>query len=156
MRTAWGKLIEENRKEILDRWIEKEFTVFSEKMGRATPIGEALLEGLSMMLDEIEENSKRFMTAVNQVARLLAVQPVPPSRALMLFFDLKTILHDVAPKAGNKSALRDADWESCQKRIEQITLVAFDCYMANREKIYQLKVEESKRQAFMLLRRAQP
>jgi hypothetical protein len=34
-------------------------------------------------------------------------------------------------------------------------LVAFDCYMANREKIYQLKVEESKRQAFMLLRRAQ-
>ncbi len=155
MRTAWGELIEENREKILDRWIERGLSIFSEKIGRDTPIGESLSEGLAMMLDGIEENSKSFIAAVNQIVRILAVQPLPPSKALSLFLELKTILHDTAPKEGNKHAMKQADWDAFQTRIEQITLVAFDCYMANREKIYQLKVEESKRQAFMLLRRAQ-
>ena len=155
MRTAWGKLIQENREKILDRWIEKGLSIFSEKIGRSTPIGESLSEGLSIMLDGIEENSKSFMAAVNQIARILAVQPLPPSKALSLFLELKTILYETAPKESKNNALRQSDRDAFQTRIEQITLVAFDCYMENREKIYQLKVEESKRQAFMLLRRAQ-
>ena len=95
------------------------------------------------------------MAAVNQIARIFAVQPLPPSKVLSLFFELKTILYEIGLKENNSHALKQVDWDACQKRIEQITLVSFDCYMANREKIYQLKVEESKRQAFMLLRRAQ-
>ena len=155
MRTAWGKLIQENREKILDRWIEKGLSIFSEKIERSTPIGESLSEGLSIMLDGIEENSKSFMAAVNQIARILAVQPLPPSKALVLFLELKTILFETAPKENKKNALTQADRDAFQTRIEEIMFVAFDCYMANREKIYQLKVEESKRQAFMLLRRAQ-
>ncbi len=38
--------------------------------------------------------------------------------------------------------------------IESMTLQAFDCYSAQREKIYQLKVDESKNKAFMLLKKA--
>ena len=155
MRTAWGELIKENREKILDRWIEKGLSMFPEKIGMGTPIGESLSEGLSMMLDGIEENSKSFIGAVNQIARILAVQPIPPSKGLLLFLELNTILHETAPKESNRHALKEKDWEAFHTRIEQIMLVAFDCYMANREKIYQLKVEESKRQAFMLLRRAQ-
>ena len=155
MKTAWGELIQNNREKILDRWIEQGLSIFPEKIGRSTPIGESLSEGLAAMLDGIEENGKSFMAAVNQIARMLAVQPLPPSKALFLFLQLKTILYETAPKERTKHAMKQADWDAFQTRIEQITLVAFDCYMANREKIYQLKVEESKRQAFMYLRRAQ-
>ncbi len=155
MRTAWGKLIQKNRDNVLDQWIEKGLSIFSEKIGRNTPIGESLSDGLALMLDGIEENSKSFMAAVNQIARIFAVQPLPPSKVLSLFFELKTILYEIGLKENNSHALKQVDWDACQKRIEQITLVSFDCYMANREKIYQLKVEESKRQAFLLLRRAQ-
>ena len=155
MRTAWGELIEKNREKILDQWIEKGLSIFPEKIGRGTPIGESLSEGLSIMLDGIEENTKSFVAAVNQIARILAVQPLPPSKALLLFSELKAIFHETASKASKRHALTQADRDAFQARIEQILLTAFDFYMANREKIYQLKVEESKRQAFMLIRRAQ-
>jgi hypothetical protein len=38
--------------------------------------------------------------------------------------------------------------------IESMTLETVDCYCAQREKIYQLKVDESKNKAFMLLKKA--
>jgi len=155
MKSAWGQLILKNREVILDRWIEKGAALFSEKMGRTTPIGERLSESLAIVLDGIEENSKSFMDAVNQISRLLAVQPLPPSKALSLFFELKTILHETVSKGYKRDALKQVDWDACHNRIEEIVLSAFDCYMTNREKIYQLKVEESQRQSFMLLRRVQ-
>jgi len=155
MKTLWGKLIQKNRAKVFDRWIEKGLSIFPEKIDRDSPIGESLSEGLSIMLDGIEENSKSFVAAVNQITRIMAVQPIPPSQSLLLFLELKTILHDTATKESSNNSLKQSDWEKFQTRIEQITFLAFDCYMANREKIYQLKVEESKRQAFMLLRRTQ-
>jgi len=118
MRTAWGELIKENREKILDRWIEKGLSIFPEKIGMGTPIDESLSEGLSMMLDGIEENSKSFIGAVNQIARILAVQPIPPSKGLLLFLELKTILHETAPKESNRYALKEKDWEAFHTRIE--------------------------------------
>ncbi len=46
------------------------------------------------------------------------------------------------------------DWVEFNSTIESMTLEAFDCYSAQREKIYQLKVDESKNKAFMLLKKA--
>ena len=46
------------------------------------------------------------------------------------------------------------DWVEFNSTIESMTLETFDCYSAQREKIYQLKVDESKNKAFMLLKKA--
>ena len=35
-----------------------------------------------------------------------------------------------------------------------MTLKTFDCYCGHREKIYQLKVDESKNKAYMLIKKA--
>ncbi|MEI6757760.1 MAG: hypothetical protein FDX18_00265 [Chlorobium sp.] len=155
MTTAWGKLIQEHRKEILERWLDRGLSFFSERMDRTTPIGEALSLGLSTLLDGIEENGKAFTAALNDVVRLFAVQNFPPSSSMALFFELTEILRAVVTKLSGKKSLTDMEWNACRTRMEEITLQAFDCYMANREKIYQLKVDESSRRVFMALRRVE-
>jgi len=74
------------------------------------------------------------------------VQEFPPSKAMTLFFELKTILGELCS---------EAETGLLQSRIEELTLKAFDSYMMHREKIYQLKVDESRRRMFMALRRAE-
>jgi hypothetical protein len=151
MKTGWGRLIQDNRQEILNKWLERVLAFYPKKMDFGTPIGEAFSVSLGGVLDQIEENSEVLTETLGQVSRILAVQDFPPSKAMSLFFVLKTILREIAPKG----TLTQSDWDACQARLEEITLNAFDHYMANREKIYQLKVDENKRRMFMALRRAE-
>lgn len=155
MKTAWGRLIQENKEEILGRWVEKVLGFYSKKMDFGTPMGDALSVSLGMILDEIEDDSETLTDTLIHLSRILAVQEFPASKAMSLFFVLKSILREVAPKSASKAALTQADWDACQARLEEITLGAFDHYMANREKIYQLKVDENKRRMFMALRRTE-
>ena len=155
MTTALGKLIQENRKEILELWLERALSFFSERMERTTPIGEVLYVGLGAMLDGIEENDEAFTAALNDVTRIFAVQNFPPSRSMSLFFELADLLRVFATRVTSKKNMTEAEWNACRTRMEEITLQAFDCYMANREKIYQLKVDESSRRVFMALRRVE-
>ncbi|NTV45189.1 MAG: hypothetical protein HGB11_01395 [Chlorobiales bacterium] len=155
MKTAWGKLIQENKQEILSRWVEKVLGFYSKKMDFGTPMGEALSLSLGEILDLLEEDSEALTDMLNHVSRILAVQEFPASKAMSLFFVLKTILREVASKGSAKVSLTQADWDACQTRLEEITLHMFDHYMANREKIYQLKVDENKRRMYMALRRAE-
>ena len=82
----------------------------------------------------------------------MAIQDFPPSRAMGLFYELKEIVRDIAKKDGVSFSAKD--WGEFNSRLEQMTLEAFDSYVDHREKIYQIKVDESKNRAFMLLKKA--
>ena len=68
------------------------------------------------------------------------------------FYELKEIVRKLTKKKG--VGFNAKDWVEFNSAIESMTLQAFDCYSAQREKIYQLKVDESKNKAFMLLKKA--
>lgn len=51
-----------------------------------------------------------------------------------------------------EKAPASADTRALKARIDAITFEAFDRFLENREKIYQLKVEETRSQLHMLLR----
>ncbi|MBC8219236.1 MAG: hypothetical protein H8E67_01530, partial [Proteobacteria bacterium] len=59
---------------------------------------------------------------------------------------------DIAKKGGVRFSAKE--WGEFNSRLEQMTLEAFDSYVDHREKIYQIKVDESKNRAFMLLKKA--
>jgi Mg2+/Co2+ transporter CorB len=155
MTTEWGRLLQENKQEILERWMEQELLLFSGKMAPGSPVAEALSGALEMLLDHCENNSKFLTEALVQVSRILAVQDFPPSRAMSLFFELKKIIQELSLRGGTKKSLKQAELDMLQNRLEEITLQAFDSYMIHREKISQLKVDEAKRMIFMQLRRAE-
>ncbi len=152
MTTAWAKLVQENRKEILQRLNDAALSLFSDKA--ASPlIGEALSAGMSEILDGIDQNGEVIENGVNNVTRILAVQPFAPSGAMSVFFSLKHIILETARRAPAHSSLDDGEMIRFLTRIDEITLMAFDRYMMHREKLYQLKVEETRNRMYMALRR---
>ncbi len=155
MTIEWLILLQENKKKILDDWMKRELQLFSGKMAPNSPVAEAFSGALEMVLDCCEKNSAELTEALVQVSRILAVQDLQPSKALSLFFELKKILQELSLKGGQKKSLKQGELDALQSRLEEITLQAFDCYMMHREKISQLKVDESKRYLFMQLRRAE-
>ena len=147
MSTTWDRVIRENRNEILRRWQEGVLDLFSEKIAPGSPIGAALADDMGMILDGFALGSERCSDGLERVARILAVHPILPSRSMSMFIHLKAILLSVAPDG--------VDSEACSSRIETLTLEAFDSFMAHREKIYQLKVEETLGRMHMLQRSVQ-
>ena len=147
MTKALDRVIQQNRKEILDRWHGQALALFSEKMARGTPIFDLLNESMGMILDGFEEGSESCLEGVDSFARIFAVLPFPPSGSMRLFFELQFILAAFCPDEESRDAM--------QTRIQAIMLDACDDFMAHREKIYQLKVEERQRSMYMALRRAE-
>ena len=70
----------------------------------------------------------------------------------LLFYELKEIVIHRAKKT--KYNLTSIEFIEFNSNIEKMTLKAFDCYCSHREKIYQLKVDESKNKAYMLIKKA--
>lgn len=145
MSTTLKKAIRERREEIFSLWREKVFDRLSDKISPGTPIGDAFVEGMAMILDGFASDDRSLRReGVTRVARILAVHSLRPSRSLSMFVELKTVLVETVP-AGEDGA-------ECVRRIDETTLEAFDSFMEHRETIYRLKVEESQKRMHMQLR----
>ena len=82
-----------------------------------------------------------------------AVQTLTPSQATVFIFALKKILREMFDKQ-----LQDAgmvrQFLEIESRIDRLGLAAFDVYMACREKIYELKANETRNRTFKAFERA--
>jgi hypothetical protein len=155
MQTKWANIIQVNRKMILDQWLERSLALFPATMGPRTPVAEVLADALERILSELEKHDGDVPDALNDVTRILAVQEFAPSKAISIFFEPKVILHEMIKKSNVADTLTKEVQEAFHIRIDALVLAAFDSYMRHREKIYQLKVEESSRRMHMALRRAE-
>jgi hypothetical protein len=155
MQTKWADIIQANRKIILEQWLERTLALFPAKMGRSTPVAEALSEALERILSGLEKNNDDVPDALNDVTRILAVQEFLPSSAISIFFEPKVILRKMMKKSIVADTLTQEVQDAFNARIDALVLDAFDSYMRHREKIYQLKVEERSRRMHMALRRAE-
>ncbi|MBF0585991.1 hypothetical protein INT08_05365 [Prosthecochloris sp. N3] len=145
MSTIWSAMTGERQQEVLDRWLEAGLGLFREKMSPGTPVAEALGDAMTMVLTGCGRDDARCGEGISRITRILAVQPFPPSRSLGLFRELHEILLEKVSGAAEADELR--------RCIEEITFQAFDRFMEHRETIYQLKVEETRSNLAMLLRR---
>ncbi|KZK74967.1 MAG: hypothetical protein A3K90_00365 [Pelodictyon luteolum] len=145
MMNNWKQAVSLNRTAVLDRWSSAGLGMFPEHMSRATPAGEALADAMGTVLDNIG-GGVDCREGIERLTRIFAVQPLPPSKSLALFGALCDLIQEFIPE--------DAGREACRRRMDEMTLEAFDCFMENRENIYRLKVDEARSQMHMLLRRA--
>jgi len=152
MNTILVKFLESHKKAILKQWLDSALALFPEKMAYSTPVAMVLSEALEAILSGIGKGEDDCKKALDDVTRILAVQNIPPSRALSIFLEPKLILRDIMMKTTMADTLTQ---EAFNSRLDALILEAFDSYMRHREKIYQLKVEEGSRRMFMALRRAE-
>ena len=161
MGSPFDVLIEQNKDKIHEKWLTRRLGIFSEQKKSLimtqmdqfqNPIRHEMAEGLTGILGHFKKRGENFSSSLDQITRVLAIQDFPPSRAMGLFYELKEIVRDIAKKDGVSFSAKD--WGEFNSRLEQMTLEAFDSYVDHREKIYQIKVDESKNRAFMLLKKA--
>ncbi len=155
MSTEWAYIIDANRDVIIGQWLDRSLALFPEKMGYDTPVADALAEALGTLLTGLGKEDQRFMDALDDITRILAVQNFPPSRAISIFFELKAMFREIMKRSNVAESLTQKVQTEFSSRIDELVLQAFDSYMQHREKIAQLKVEEGSRRMFMALRRAE-
>ena len=161
MKNSLHLLFEKNKEWILEKWLDRRLSMFSNQKRSLiktqmnqfqNPIRHEIHGGLKMILENFEEENEKFNEAVEQICRVMAIQEFPPSKAISFFYELKEIVHDKVKKT--EHLLTSEEFVKFNSDIEKMTFRAFDCYCKHREKIYQLKVDESKNKAYMLIKKA--
>jgi|GEM_PF-2515127 len=93
---------------------------------------------------------------LREICKVKAVEAQGPSEALGFILELKEIFRLVLAGTDAEQALHASPLDTCQmsrqkmlndldKRIDQLLLLAFDEYMEWRERIMNIKIEESQR-----------
>lgn len=149
------RLVRERADAIAERWLADALATYAAEasvaFGRerdpfANPVGHALREGtrgiVAALVDDVDDETVRHH--LNEMVRIRAIQEFSPSQALAFVFRLKDAvsaeLGSVARDPGLCDQLRELD-----RRIDRIGLAAFDSYVACREQVFELRVNEVRR-----------
>jgi hypothetical protein len=126
-----------------------------EKSRFANPVGQTLASQMSDLYDGLlrGDDDAALSGCLDGIIRIRAVQDFKPSQAVAFILQLKEILNQALEREKVSNGFA-TDLAAIEKRIDRTVLLAFDLYEQCRHKIYQLRVDECKRQVSGLLRRA--
>ncbi len=123
------------------------------------PVGHTIHREMKAVFDELLTglDRERVSPFVDRIVRIRAVQDYAPSQAVGFVLGLKQVVRKALAKeleaaAGARGLLDQlTDFES---RVDELALIAFDIYMACRQKIYEIQAQEVKSMYYNVLRRA--
>ncbi len=158
------KLLQQKKGDFVNQWFELVIATYPAETARflknqtdqfANPVGSTTRKGLETIYSELyqEMNTERIVAALDPIIRIRSVQDFTPSKAVGFVFALKQILRNTLEKEiqapGTERELR-----SLETNIDRVGLMAFDIYMRCREKIYEIKANETKNSTFNAFKRA--
>lgn len=123
------------------------------------PVGSTIHREIKAVFDELLTglDRERVSPFVDRIVRIRAVQDYTPSQAVGFVLGLKPVVRAVLAKQLNDPAGAAgllAELAAFESRVDELTLIAFDIYMACRQKIYELQAQEVKSMYYNVLRRA--
>ena len=157
-------LIEKNKDEIIKNWFEDTIQAYAPDTARfykgqkdqfANPVGNITAKGVEFLLDQLLDDLEpdAIKTYLDPIIRIRAVQDFTPSQATTFILSLKKVLRDCL-----SDHLQDAtivlELLAFELKIDQMCLMAFDIYMACKEKIYQISANDMRSQALKAFKRA--
>jgi hypothetical protein len=149
---ALRNLLQEHRKAILGKWRESIFATYSPDAARfmsrekdpfANPVGQTISRALEPIWEQLVEGSDltRLSPLVEDILRIRAVQSFKPSQALSMFVLLKRAVREEL-RADRLEQPLLAQMLIFESRVDAIELMAFDAFLACREKIYEIRATE--------------
>jgi hypothetical protein len=155
------KQLAQKKSAIIKVWFEKVVNTYpidtaqflkNQKDPFANPVGQNSLQSLQDIFDLVlggfEPETARPL--IDPIVRIRAIQDFKPSEAVGFMFDLKSIIREAVPM----DAKGRQDLEALDKRIDRLGLLAFDIYMQCREKILDLKANETRARTYAAFSRA--
>ena len=146
----------EKREAIARRWLEVVLATYPggsgalfarEKDPFANPVGHSLRVGTERILDALLDGAEvgEIRESLHEIMKIRAVQQFAPSRAVAFVFRLKEVV-----RAELEGAAEDRQFSrelaELDAQIDRIALAAFDSYVGCREQVYELRINDVKRQ----------
>ncbi len=161
---AIAQLVKQNKAAIARGWLERTVQTypaeaaafFGKDSGRfSNPVGQRLADGIAELLDALIEghDAERQCRALDPVIELRAIQDFSPAQAVSFVFGLKDVLRQTLQEELAQPGMR-AELMEFETRVDQLILFAFDIYTRHRQRTYEIRVEEIKRQVGGLMRRS--
>lgn len=171
------ELCNEQRAALLPRWTELFFAAYplsspgflrTQTDPFANPVGRIVRDSLPVLYDAVAGNDAdpdAVTHALADLVRLRAVQDMPPAKAIGPVFLLKTLLREVVlpevlrmtsgdtgDNGDNGPAAHLNEYLAAESRVDSLGLMALDLYAGDREKVFNLRVEEIKRSQSQIVR----
>ncbi len=142
-----------SRSRIVGAWLARTLDTYApqtahffgrEKDPFRNPVGDALRHGLPALFDELVAgmDPARLAGVLDPIVQIRAVQDFTPGQALAFLPLLKKVIRETV--AGQPSPGEQA-LTILEARIDDLMLLAFDCFVRYRERIYMLRVNEARR-----------
>lgn len=159
-----GDVLLKKSSSILKRWLDavlKTYPADSQRFLRkqkdpfSNPVGTTLSRELENLYREmIKHTETENLTAtLDRIIRIRAVQEFSPSQAVSFVLMLKGVVRSELQKEIAEGSLGE-ELHRFESRLDEISLRAFDLYMKCKEKIFEIRVNESRNQVARLLERA--
>ena len=157
-------LIDQKKASIVKKWFDLTAQTYAPDTAEflknksdpfANPVGGSTLNGLKFLLDELihDMDPQTINSYLDPIIRIRAVQNFTPAQATAFILSLKQVLRETLTKE-----LRDHHYVSelleFESKIDQLLLIAFDIFIQCREKIYQIKANETRNRTFSAFERA--
>jgi hypothetical protein len=156
-------LLRDNKDAVVERWLEDVLATYPGDAGAAfrrqkdpfaNPVGHSLRTGtlrvFESLLDGIDDEKVRH--DVGEIIKIRAVQQFSASQAVSFVFQLKAAIRAQLGAAAEDPKLA-AELVQLEEQIDQIALAAFDVFVHCREQVYELRVNELKRNVSWVVER---
>jgi hypothetical protein len=157
------ELLRQNKDSIIERWLEDTFATYAkdtssfldrEKNRFANPVGHALRTGTRAIFENLLDGLDPDIICghLNDIIKIRAIQDFSPGRAVSFVFLLKNAVRAGIGNYATDPRLTPGLLE-IDRKIDQISLFAFDIFAKCREQMHELRVNEVKRSVSALMDR---
>ena len=147
----------EKKKSILERWLHLILETYPQETAKfigkerdrfVNPVGVTLSEGMEALYEGLLKGAEadQLSSPLEKILQIRSVQDFSPSQAVVIVSLLKKAIQE--EMKGNKIEMNGMieEWFDLESRIDQLSLMAFDIYAKYRERIYEIRINEIKRE----------
>ena len=155
-------ILKQNRSEIIQKWFDliiKSYPADSTNFFKQTdnrfgnPVGYTISQGIETLYDTLLDDNNdedKLYSSLENIIKIRAVQDFSASQAVDFVFLLKKVIREYVDTDSSEKRVIGELLE-LESEIDKLALCSFDVYMKCREKIYEIRVNETKRKMFKLL-----
>lgn len=148
------ELLADHKKSILNKWIDlvlasyhaDAVNIFKKQKNRfANPVGYNVSHALDKLYQAfVDKTDLELITPVlANFVKIRAVQTFSPSEAVSFVYILKQLVKEYCFSEGIDT-INLEDWLEFEARADRVAYTVFDLYLASRERLYQVRINEIK------------
>lgn len=150
-------LLIDNRKEIVEAWVSRILDTYSPDSARfmkrqpnqfANPVGHAFAREAEHLFDVLVTDGDPQVAAasIERINKIRAVQDFSASEAVAFIFFLKVAIRTVLKRSLADGQLTE-QFLALESKIDTMALQVFDSYMRCREKLFEIRCNDIRRQS---------